>query len=123
MGHVSCNYTVISHIIGCPFDCTYCFLHTFYGKDEIVVYNNEEDIIRQVENYLKEADGPQRLGTGQYSDSLAMSEARSLAVKLVKFFAQQKDHIFELKTKSDQVDDLLDLDHQGRTVVAWSFNP
>ncbi len=122
-GHVSCSYTIISHIIGCPFDCTYCFLHTFYGKDEIVVYNNEDDIVRQVGDYLKQADGPQRLGTGQYSDSLAMPEAGSLAVKLVKFFARQKGHLFELKTKSGQVNDLLELDHQGRTVVAWSVNP
>ncbi len=29
----------------------------------------------------------------------------------------------ELKTKTDNIDGLLGLDHQGRTVVAWSVNP
>ncbi|MBU0671930.1 MAG: hypothetical protein KJ732_02755 [Candidatus Margulisbacteria bacterium] len=123
VNHVSCGYIVISHILGCPFNCSYCFLHTFYGKDEIVVYDNEADIVAQVSNYMKAAKKPLRIGTGQYSDSLALPEARSLAIKLVNFFVQQKDHLFELKTKSDQVDDLLTLDHKGRTVVAWSVNP
>ncbi|MFH1347707.1 MAG: radical SAM protein [Candidatus Margulisiibacteriota bacterium] len=121
--HISCGYVVISHIIGCPYDCSYCFLHTFYGKDEIVVYNNESDILAQVSNYLSKADRPLRLGTGQYSDSLALPEAISLAKKLVGFFAGQSEHLFEIKTKSDAVDELLDLDHKGRTVVAWSLNP
>lgn len=121
--HISCGYVVISHIIGCPYNCSYCFLHTFYGKDEIVVYNNEADIVAQVSDYLSKADRPLRLGTGQYSDSLALPEAVSLAKKLVGCFAGQNDHLFEIKTKSNAVDELLDLDHKGRTVVAWSVNP
>ncbi|NQT29906.1 MAG: DNA photolyase [Candidatus Saganbacteria bacterium] len=121
--HLSCGYVVISHILGCPYNCTYCFLHTFYGKDEIVVYNNERDILAQLSRYLASAKKPLRVGTGQYSDSLAMPEAVSLGVKLVNFFAEQDQHIFELKTKSALVDKLLDLEHKGRTVVAWSVNP
>ena len=121
--HLSCGYVVISHIIGCPYNCSYCFLHTFYGKDEIVVYNHETDIVAQVADYLSKADRPLRLGTGQYSDSLAMPEAVSLAKKLVQFFAGQTEHLFELKTKSAAVEELLDLDHQEKTVVAWSVNP
>ncbi|MFC1568228.1 radical SAM protein [Candidatus Margulisiibacteriota bacterium] len=123
VGHVSCNYVVISHILGCPYNCSYCFLHTFYGKDEIVVYDNSDDILDQVSNYLQQAKQPLRLGTGQFSDSLALPEAVALGVELVKLFAQQKEHLFELKTKSAQVDQLLDLDHSGRTVIAWSVNP
>ena len=121
--HISCGYVVISHIIGCPYDCSYCFLHAFYGKDEIVVYNNEADILAQVSDYLARADRPLRLGTGQYSDSLALPEAISLAKRLVVYFAGQSEHLFEIKTKSAAVDELLTLDHKGKTVVAWSVNP
>jgi spore photoproduct lyase len=122
-GHVSCGYTIISHIIGCPINCSYCFLKTFYGKDEIVIYNNDKDILDQVSNYLKNSDRPLRVGTGQYSDSLALPEAIALGKKLIDLFAGQTKHLFELKTKTANIDEFLSLDHRGRTVMAWSLNP
>jgi len=122
-GHISCNYAVISHILGCPYDCSYCFLHTFYARDEIVVYDNEEDILARALAYMRSAGTPLRIGTGQYSDSLALPQAVSLAGKLIALFAGQDRHLLELKTKSDKVDHLLGLDHKGRTVFAWSVNP
>lgn len=122
-GHISCNYKVVSHILGCPFNCSYCFLHTFYGKDEIVVYDNNDDIIAQVSVRLRAAEEPLRIGTGQYSDSLALDQGTGLSSRLIELFAQQEKHLLELKTKSAEVDHLLDLDHKGRTVFAWSVNP
>jgi spore photoproduct lyase len=122
-GHISCNYVVISHILGCPFNCSYCFLHTFYGKDEIVVYDNNDDIITQISDYLREAKEPLRVGTGQYSDSLALDKQTGLSEQLIKFFADQDKHLLELKTKSAEVDHLLGLKHNGRTIFAWSVNP
>lgn len=121
--HVSCGYVVVSHILGCPYNCSYCFLHTFYGKDEIVVYDREDDIIAQLSNYMREAKGPLRIGTGQYSDSLALDKETGLSQRLIELFAEQERHLLELKTKSAEVDHLLDLDHKGRTVFAWSVNP
>lgn len=121
--HISCGYVVISHILGCPYNCSYCFLHTFYGKDEIVIYDNEEDIIAQVSDYIRAAEKPLRIGTGQYSDSLALDKETGLSRRLIKFFAQQDRHLLELKTKSAEVDHLLNLDHKGKTVFAWSVNP
>jgi len=41
---------------------------------------------------------------------------------LVPFF-KDKPALLELKTKSDCVENLLNLDHGGRTVIAWSINP
>jgi len=123
VGHVSCNYVVISHILGCPYNCSYCFLHTFYGKDEIVIYDNEEDIIAQVSYCMRAAEVSLRIGTGEYSDSLALDKETGLSRRLIELFAAQNKHLLELKTKSANVDHLLDLDHRGKTVFAWSVNP
>ncbi|OGC07025.1 hypothetical protein A3H38_03885 [candidate division WOR-1 bacterium RIFCSPLOWO2_02_FULL_46_20] len=122
-GCVSCNYVVISHILGCPYNCSYCFLHTYYGKDEIVVYDNDDELLAQVSDCMEKVDQPLRIGTGQFSDSLALDRETGLSKKLIKLFAQQNKHLLELKTKSAEVDHLLDLDHKGRTVFAWSINP
>ena len=121
--NVSCSYVVISHILGCPYNCSYCFLHTFYGKDEIVIYDNHQDIIDQLSNYLKSAQNPLRVGTGQYSDSLALDKQTGFSRMLIDFFAKQDMHLLELKTKSAEVDHLLDLKHNKKTVFAWSVNP
>jgi spore photoproduct lyase len=43
--------------------------------------------------------------------------------ELIRFAAKQTNMILELKTKSDNVDHLLDVDHKGRTVISWSLNP
>jgi spore photoproduct lyase len=123
MDHVSCNYIVISHILGCPYDCSYCFLHTFYGKDEIVVYDNEDDILAQLSDYVRAAKRPLRIGTGEFSDSLALDKETGLSRRLIEFFSKQDKHLLELKTKSAEVDHLLGLEHKGRTVFAWSVNP
>ena len=37
-------------------------------------------------------------------------------------FANRPDHILELKSKTDHIDGLLDLDHGGRTVISFSVN-
>ncbi|MFC1571455.1 radical SAM protein [Candidatus Margulisiibacteriota bacterium] len=122
-GYFCCNYVVVSHILNCPYNCSYCYLHTFFGQDEIVVFKDEEEVIRQVKAYLEQAEEPLRVGTGEFSDSLALPDAISLGKKLVKVFAAQDRHLLELKTKSNNINELLDLEHNGRTVIAWSVNP
>ncbi len=121
--HIPCNYAVISHIINCQYNCTYCYLHTFFGKDEIVVYRNKDKIISEVKEYIENSKDALRIGTGEFSDSLAIPEAVSLARDLIKLFASQNRHLLELKTKSDCIEELLDLDSKGQTAIAWSLNP
>jgi len=63
------------------------------------------------------------LGTGELSDSLALDPIFPLSGVLVPFFAERENVILELKTKSAEVDQLLDLKHRGKTVISWSLNP
>jgi len=121
--HLSCGYFNISHILGCPYNCSYCFLHTYYGKDEIVIYDNDEELLRQVKEFLQKQQIPCRIGTGQYSDSLALDLETGMSKKLIELFARQDKHLLELKTKSANVDHLLGLNHNQKTVIAWSVNP
>ena len=64
-----------------------------------------------------------RIGTGEMADSLALDAYTGFSEHLVPFFAKQKKAFLELKTKSNQIDNLLKLDPKGQTVVAWSLNP
>lgn len=121
--HKSCGYFVISQIVGCPYNCVYCYLSTFYGEDEIVVVTDEDRILKETKELMDSNPRSLRIGTGEFSDSLSMPEAVSIAKKLVKLFSGQKKDLLELKTKSTNVSELLDLDHNGQTVIGWSVNP
>ncbi|MEN8210825.1 MAG: spore photoproduct lyase family protein, partial [Thermodesulfobacteriota bacterium] len=41
---------------------------------------------------------------------------------LVEKFAEQNNSLLELKTKTTNIESLLNIDHNGKTVIAWSLN-
>jgi len=64
-----------------------------------------------------------RLGTGEFSDSLALDPLTQFSREWIPFFAKLPNSTLELKTKSDCVENLPGLDHAGHTVVSWSLAP
>jgi spore photoproduct lyase len=119
---VSCGYHVINLGFGCPFDCSYCFLQQYSNLPGIALDANLDDFLSRLETYLSNFKKPVRIGTGEFSDSLALDHITQYSKTLVPFFAD-KNALFELKTKSVNIDNLLELEHKGRTVVSWSLNP
>ena len=63
-----------------------------------------------------------RIGTGEFTDSLAIDRITEFNKDLVEYMANQENVLFELKTKCAYIDPLKDLNHKGRTLVAWSMN-
>ena len=121
---VCCNYLTIDFIENCPLECTYCILQAFLNKPVITVHANIEEILEKVR--LRIASQPKRLfrvGTGEHSDSLALDPLLEINRQVIPFFGRLKNAVLELKTKSNHVGHLLDLDHQGNTVISWSLNP
>ena len=124
LDHICCNYLVINSITGCPLDCTYCYLQAYMNKPGITVFTNFDDLIRELRGFFEKNHGSHyRIGTGEFSDSLALDRKIGLSKRLIELFAGQEDHLLELKTKTKEVDHLLDLDHRGKTIFAWSVNP
>ena len=122
-GVVCCNYFVIDTGPGCIYDCHYCFLQTFMNTSVISLYGNTEDIFAELDRKIQGKKGQFRIGTGEYTDSLALDPWTGFSASLVEWFARSPNATLELKTKSDHVDHLLSLDHRERTVISWSINP
>lgn len=121
---VCCNYFVINQGIGCPFDCSYCFLQDFSNLPAIFVYTNVTDLLEEVR--IKTEARPEaffRIGTGEMCDSLALDRLTGFSRELVPFFATLPNAHLELKTKSVAIENLFGLEHNGKTVVSWSLNP
>lgn len=119
-----CDYQVLTTGLNCPIDCSYCILQAYLNKPWITCYVNVDKLFLELdEAFNKEESLPfYRVGTGEFTDSLAIDSFTCLSKKLVNYFASQKSAILELKTKSGVIHNLENLNHQGRTIVAWSLN-
>jgi spore photoproduct lyase len=122
--HICCGYYVINAITNCPMDCSYCVLQGYLNNPFLTLYTNWNDLLQEIDDFLSR-DQPSllRLGTGELSDSLALEPIFPVSRFLIEFFSKRQKAILELKTKSPNIDSLLGLDHQGKTVISWSVNP
>jgi len=123
-GLVCCNYLVVNLASNCPMDCSYCFLQDYLADaPALTAYTNVDDALAEIDAVLRaHPERSFRIGTGELSDSLALDPLTDLSRQLVPFFAARPNALLELKTKTDCVDHLLDLDPAGRVVVSWSLN-
>jgi spore photoproduct lyase len=120
-----CGYMIVDLIYNCNYDCTYCYLQSYVNAPYLTVYANIERLFDELGTFLRAR--PQqfvRIGSGEFSDSLSLDPLTGFSRLLVPFLRQFSNVLFvEFKTKSDLVDDLLDLDPAGQAMVSWSINP
>lgn len=123
--YLCCNYLIMSFTSNCHLECTYCILQDYLKNNPAVtLYANVDEMLDMAKKVIQsQPDKLFRVGTGELSDSLALDSITHLSKKLIPFAADQKNLLLELKTKTDQVQNLLDLDHRGKTIVSWSVNP
>jgi spore photoproduct lyase len=121
--HICCNYYTLNIAVGCPFDCTYCFLQSYTTNPFYTVYVNLEEMLAELEQKIP-TNKKIRIGTGEFTDSLALEEFTDFAKLYVpKILKISPNIILELKTKSANINWLKDINCQQQLVIAWSVNP
>jgi len=121
-GHLGCGYWILNLGFGCPFDCSYCFLQIYTNFPGIILPANLDDFFTQFDTFHKKLQAPIRLGTGEFCDSLALDHITGYSRKLIPYF-RDKNVIFELKTKSNNIKNLLEINPPANIVISWSLNP
>lgn len=118
-----CGYQVLNTGTNCPIDCAYCILQAYLNTPWLMFHVNIGDMYDELERKLA-ANRQQffRIGTGEFTDSLAIDRLTCLSRTLVPLIGRMENAVLELKTKSAVIDNLQGLDHRGRTIVAWSLN-
>ncbi len=118
-----CEYQVLNTGTNCPIDCVYCILQAYLNTPWLTFYVNTAQLFDELSKTLSE--NPQqffRIGTGEFTDSLAIDRLTCLSRPLVEFIGKRDNAILELKTKSAVIDNLRGLSHNGKTVISWSLN-
>ena len=121
--YLCCQYTVINQLTQCPMDCTYCVLQGYLESPVITLNTRLTDVLDEIN--LLQSDEPKRfyrIGTGELGDSLALDSLTYLTDDFLRFFRQRKNALIELKTKSVEIDRLMQHD-PSHAVISWSVNP
>ncbi|MBU0754949.1 MAG: DNA photolyase, partial [Planctomycetes bacterium] len=122
-GMECCNLFVLNPVVGCPFDCAYCFLQAYQSDPFITLYANLDDLEAEVKALQECNPGKTlRICTGELADALALEPLVRVAPYLIRLFSRMKDVLLELKTKADTMGSLLSLNHGGRTVLSFTLN-
>ena len=121
--YICCGYQILNVATNCPINCSYCILQSYFNQPNLRVFANLDEKIDQV---LKEIDSkPEcifRVGTGEFTDSLAIDPITRWSDLLVPRFSERKNAVLELKTKTTQIDRLVAGKYRDRIIVSWSLN-
>jgi len=120
-----CGYLVLTLASNCPMDCSYCFLQEYLADNPgFQVYANFTDSFDELDRLIASARGRSfRVGTGELADSLAFDSITAISRDLIDFFAARESLTLELKTKTDEIENLLDVDPRDRVLVSWTLSP
>jgi len=121
--YICCGYQILNLVNNCEINCSYCILQGYLNSPFIIVYVNIEDLLSELEEkFSAAADKIFRVGSGELADSLSTDFLTNYSRDLVRFFADKKNAVIELKTKTTQIENFLLEPHHRRTICAWSLN-
>ncbi len=119
-----CNYYVLNLGSQCNMNCSYCYLQSYLNSPVMKIYTNIDQALNELgEMAEKHSELPYRVGTGEIIDSLSLDEITLYSRELIEFFRKYPRWTLEFKTKSNRVDQFLDLAPAKNVVVSWSINP
>jgi len=125
-GNTCPNYWHFSPYGFCPYDCQYCYLAGTPGvkfSPTVKIFVNMGEILDQIAAVASQLSEPTAFYLGKLQDALALDPLTGYSRAMIPFFAQQRNARLTLLTKSANVDNLLDLQHRGNTILSWSLNP
>lgn len=115
---VCCNLRTIDAVENCTFGCSYCAVQTFY-HDHIAF---DKHLAAKLEAISLDPERFYHIGTGQASDALAWGNKHGMLDALFRFAARHPNILLEFKTKSDNVQHIIDNETPKNIVCSWSLN-
>lgn len=109
-----------SSMMGCLYDCDYCYLQGLYPSANTVLFVNLEDAFEQLIPYL----GVNTLVATSYDTDTLAIESLTHQTKMWLEFAQKHDNLYlEIRTKSANINSLKQITPNPRVTLAWTLSP
>lgn len=119
----SANYQ-LPLVSGCMGRCEYCYLNTQLGdKPFVKVFVNTDDILKKAKQYIDERLPAITIFEGAAtSDPVPLEPYTNSLKQTIEFFAKEEKGRFRFVTKYNDIDNLLDLNHNNHTEIRFSIN-
>jgi spore photoproduct lyase len=124
-GNACPNYWHFSPYGFCSYGCHYCYLAGTPGvwfSPSVKIFLNLEEILAEVDRTANQLGCPTAFYLGKLQDGLALEPLTGYARTMIPFFARHRYARVVMLTKSADAENLLDLDHAGRTILSWTVN-
>lgn len=119
------NYWHFSPYGFCPYGCHYCYLAGTPGvwfSPTVKIFLNLDEILAEIDRMANRIGRPTAFYLGKLQDGLALEPLSGYARTMVPFFASHRHAQMVVLTKCADVENLVDLDHAGRTILSWTVN-
>ncbi len=125
-GNTCPNYWHFSPYGFCPYGCDYCYLAGSRGvrfSPTVKIYMNLDEMLDRINRVANQHGRPMPFYLGKLQDGLALDRLTGYSRRMIPFFAKHPYALMTVLTKSVDVENLLDLDHRGHTILSWTTNP
>lgn len=111
-------------VSGCMGQCEYCYLNTQLGDKPFVrVHVNTDEILEQAKKHIIERSPDITIFEGAAtSDPIPVEPYTNTLRRCIEFFGKEDLARFRFVTKFNDVDTLLEADHNGHTEIRFSIN-
>ena len=108
---------------GCFYQCDWCYLKLTYRAafPFITVRVQYDRIKEQLRKRLSASEKPVIFNSGELADSLPMEHLTRAGQEFIPWFGQAEKGYLYMLTKSDNVDEILNLTHDGHIIITWSM--
>jgi len=103
-------------------DCSYCYLQTYSNSPGLILTANVEDYFPHIEELNARIKNKIRIGTGEFTDSLYLDKHTKYSSYLIPFFKKMNNLVLEMKTKTVNIDNILEIEPHPNCVISWSLN-
>lgn len=119
----SANYQ-LPLVSGCMGRCEYCYLNTQLGDKPFVrVFTNIDEILNKAKEYIEERLPEITIFEGAAtSDSIPVEPYTNALKKTIEFIGKEEKGRFRFVTKYNDIDTLLDVNHNNHTEIRFSIN-
>lgn len=114
------NFFYASSVMGCLYDCSYCYLQGLYPSANTVLALNLEDAFVELEPYLQE---PTLVATSYDTDSLAIESLTDQTAQWLQYVSDKEHLHLEIRTKSANTKVFERFKPVSRVVIAFTLSP
>ncbi len=110
----------LSYENNCPFNCLYCYLRDYFNHSAFIFYVNLEDMFEEIDKFTKKNT---MISAGIVNDTLVHDNLTNITTDLIEYFKNREELILELRTKSHNISNLLEIKPHKNILISFTFSP